>query len=241
MNRYSVIEKKNSREIVLLRGSGCKWKKCTYCDYHLDFCKDEEENFLLNSEVLKNVKGFYKKLEVINSGSFTELDKKTLDLIEKICLKKGIETLYFESHYIYKKKSMEVKKYYMEKGITLKIKTGVETFDEEYRERYLHKGFGFVGVKEISEFADEICLLFGIKGQTEESMRKDIETGLENFERVCINIMNKNSTPVLPNRNVIKTFSEKIAPAYENNDRVDILMDNLEFGIGAKVQEVFLK
>ncbi len=241
MNRYSVIEKKNPREIVLLRGNGCIWKRCSYCDYHLDFCRDEEENFRLNSEVLGNVTGVYKKLEVINSGSFTELDKKTLDLIEQICIEKGIETLYFESHYIYKEKSMAAKKYFLERGITLKIKTGVETFDEEFRERYLHKGFGYVGVEEISEFADEICLLFGIKGQTEASMKKDIETGLENFERVCINIMNKNSTPVVPDRKVIKKFTEKIAPYYENNNRVDILMDNLEFGIGTKVQEVFLK
>lgn len=241
MNRYSIIEKKNPREIVLLRGSGCKWKKCTYCDYHLDFCKDEEENFRLNSEVLRKVTGVYQKLEVINSGSFTELDKKTLDLIEKICLDKNIKTLYFESHYIYKKKSQDAKKFFSERGITLKIKTGVETFDKEYREKFLHKGFGFAGVEEISEFADEICLLFGIKGQTEESMKKDIEIGLENFERVCINIMNKNSTPVVPDRKVIKKFTEKIAPYYENNNRVDILMDNLEFGIGTKVQEVFLK
>ncbi len=240
MNRYSVIEKKNPREIVLLRGRGCRWKRCTYCDYHLDFCRDEEENFRLNSEVLKNVTGAYKRLEVVNSGSFTELDDKTLALIEKICMEKGIKTLHFESHYIYKNKSIAAKKYFLEKGITLKIKTGVETFDEEYRERYLHKGFGFVGVEEISEFADEICLLFGINGQTEESMKKDIEIGLSNFERVCINIMNKNSTPILPNRRVIKTFVNNIAPIYENNERIDILMDNLGFGIGTKVQEVFL-
>ncbi len=241
MNRYSIIENKNPREIVLLRGSGCKWKKCIYCDYHLDFCKDEEENFRLNSEVLQNVTGVYKKLEVINSGSFAELDKKTLDLTEKICLEKGIKTLYFESHYIYKNKSIQAKKYFAEKGITLKIKTGVETFDKEYREHYLNKGFGFAEVKEIAEFADEICLLFGINGQTEESMQRDIETGLENFERVCINIMNKNSTAVEPDTNVIKIFTDKIAPIYRDNDRVDILMDNLEFGIGTKVQEVFLK
>lgn len=241
MNRYSTIEKKNPREIVLLRGSGCKWKKCIYCDYHLDLCKDEEENFRLNSEVLQNVRGTYKRLEVINSGSFTELDKKTYDFIEDICLDRGIKTLYFESHYMYKDKSIAAKKYFFEKGITLKIKTGVETFDEEYRERYLHKGFGFVGVDKISEFADEICLLFGLKGQTEESMKRDIETGLANFERICINIMNKNSTPVLPDKKVINTFKDKILPIYQNSDRVDILMDNLEFGIGTKIQEVFLK
>lgn len=37
MERYSVITNKNPREIVLLRGSGCKWRRCAFCDYHLDF------------------------------------------------------------------------------------------------------------------------------------------------------------------------------------------------------------
>ena len=38
--RYSVITEKNPREIVMLRGSGCKWRRCRFCDYHLDFSKD---------------------------------------------------------------------------------------------------------------------------------------------------------------------------------------------------------
>ena len=38
--RYSVIEDKNPREIVMLVGDGCKWRKCRFCDYHLDSSKD---------------------------------------------------------------------------------------------------------------------------------------------------------------------------------------------------------
>ena len=48
--RYSVINDKNPREIVLLRGSGCKWKRCAFCDYHTDFSEDENANFELNSK-----------------------------------------------------------------------------------------------------------------------------------------------------------------------------------------------
>ena len=36
MERYSVITEKNPREIVLLRGAGCAWRRCRFCDYHLD-------------------------------------------------------------------------------------------------------------------------------------------------------------------------------------------------------------
>lgn len=48
--RYSVITEKNPREIVLLRGNGCKWKRCRFCDYHMDFSKNEQDNAILNSK-----------------------------------------------------------------------------------------------------------------------------------------------------------------------------------------------
>lgn len=63
--RYSEIKWKNPREIVLLRGSGCKRKRCRFCDYHQDFSLDEASNFELNREVLSRVTGKYKSLEVI--------------------------------------------------------------------------------------------------------------------------------------------------------------------------------
>ena len=79
--RYDVITIKNPREIVMLRGSGCKWRRCTFCDYHLDFSRDEDANFQLNSSVLSQVTGLYHDLEVINSGSFNELDPQTIDAV----------------------------------------------------------------------------------------------------------------------------------------------------------------
>ena len=33
--RYSKITEKNPREIVMLVGNGCKWRKCRFCNYHL--------------------------------------------------------------------------------------------------------------------------------------------------------------------------------------------------------------
>ena len=100
--RYSVIEDKNPREIVMLVGDGCKWRKCRFCDYHLDSSKDIEANFQLNKQVLSNVTGKFGELEVINSGSFVDLDKKTIELIKQICLKKGIKEIHFECHYMHK-------------------------------------------------------------------------------------------------------------------------------------------
>ena len=84
---------------------------------------------------------------------------------------------------------------------------------------------------------DEVCLLQGLEGQAEESMKQDIELGLEYFERVCVNIMVENSTKIKPDETVIKTFVDKVYPLYKNNDRVDILLVNTEFGVGGTKSE----
>ena len=44
MLRYGLINEKEPREIVLLRGRGCFYKKCAFCDYHLDASPDDEAN-----------------------------------------------------------------------------------------------------------------------------------------------------------------------------------------------------
>ena len=79
MDRYSIIHEKNPREIVLLRGRGCRWRRCRFCDYHMDFSKDENANLTLNRSVLSNVTGIYGTLEAINSGSFYDLDDGSIE------------------------------------------------------------------------------------------------------------------------------------------------------------------
>ncbi|WP_332842665.1 hypothetical protein [Paraclostridium sp. AKS81] len=88
MDRYSEINNKNKREIVLLKGFPCKWGKCSFCDYTLDNDNDEDDMNRLNFEVLENITGKYKVLEVINSGSCFELPKNTLDRIKSIIIEK---------------------------------------------------------------------------------------------------------------------------------------------------------
>ena len=85
--RYSKILEKNPREIVLLRGNGCKWRRCSFCDYHTDFSLDEQANFQLNSKVLAQVTGEFGRLEVINSGSFCDLDDATMNLLLDLCVR----------------------------------------------------------------------------------------------------------------------------------------------------------
>lgn len=231
MERYSVILEKNPREIVLLRGSGCVYKRCTFCDYHLDACADENENFALNSSVLSRVTGKFGNIEIINSGSVFELDKKTIDLIKKICREKAIKTIHFESHYLFKDKISALRREFAD--FDLKMKLGLETFDFDFREKTLKKGICEREPEIIAENFEEANFLFGLTGQTESSMRRDIELGLKHFERICVNVMCENSTAVKPDSEVIEIFKRKIYPSVKDDTRVDILIENTDFGVGA--------
>lgn len=231
MDRYSIVAKKRPREIALLRGSGCVYKRCTFCDYHLDRCADEAENFALNSSVLSQVTGRFSDLEVINSGSVFELDDATLALIKNLCAEKGISTLHFESHWLYRKRIPALREEFS--PIALKMKLGLETFDYDLRERVLHKGIAEEDPARIAEGFDEANLLVGITGQTRESLAHDFDLGLECFERICVNVMCPNTTLVQPDEQVIGLFMREFYPALEANPRVDVLVNNTDFGVGA--------
>ena len=81
MERYSIIRDKMPREFVLLQGTGCRWRRWEFCDYHSDVSDDP---FEVNRAVLEQVTGEYGVLDVINSGSAMELDEATIDYIKKI-------------------------------------------------------------------------------------------------------------------------------------------------------------
>ncbi len=232
LTRYSVITGKNPREIVLLRGRGCAWRRCKFCDYHLDASKDEAANLALNRAALAQVTGLYRRLEAINSGSFAELDESTVRLIGQVCREKDICDLHIESHWLFRKTLPALRERFAANGVALHVKLGVETFDADYRERVLDKGIDETDPARIAENFDDCCLLFGLAGQTAEGMACDIETGLRYFDRVCVNLMTPNTTPVRPDAGVREAFVRAVYPRYRDDPRVDILLNNTDFGVG---------
>ncbi|MCI9438293.1 MAG: radical SAM protein [Lachnospiraceae bacterium] len=230
MERYSKILSKRKREILLLRGKGCVYKKCPFCDYHLDSCPDENANYTLNQEVLRQVTGEFGDLEVINSGSVFELDSLTLDLIRTVCREKQISTIHFESHYLYRAQIPALRQYFQE--FDLKMKLGLETFDGDFREHILRKGIPDREPEVISREFDEANFLFGLRGQTVLTMERDITLGLTYFERICINLMCENTSAMQPDQTVISDFLEKLYPKYYEDGRIDILIKNTDFGVG---------
>ena len=228
MDRYNEIKNKNQREIVLLKGFPCIWGKCSFCDYTLDNDVNEEEMNKLNFEVLENVTGKYKVLEVIHSGSCFELPKKTLDKIKEVIKKQGIQKLFLESHWCYRNRLDEMREFF---GIEIIFKIGVESFDYNFRNNFLNKNAKFKTVEELKSYFDSPCMMVGIKGQTKEMIDKDIETVLKNFKHATINVFVDNTSKIKRDNDLVRWFKEKYA-FLDNNDYIEVLYNNTDFGVG---------
>lgn len=229
-DRYSVISDKYNREIVLLKGKGCYWCKCTFCDY-FDDKGTIEECVKVNEEVLKKVTGEYKTLEVVNSGSFQELDFTTKQMIKDICVQKNIKELTFESHYKYKDTIKDIKNEFRQIGVNVFVKTGIETFDLTIRNSF-NKDIDDVTPIELSNYFDDICLLHGIVGQTNDMIEEDIKIGLKYFRRICVNIFNENTTKTKRDNQLVQEFLNTTYKKYKDFENIDILINNTDFGVG---------
>ena len=127
--RYSKVEGKFQREIVLLKSFPCAYGKCSFCNYIEDNSNNEEEINRVNLEVLKEITGEFGILEVINSGSVFEIPKKTLEKIREVVYKKDIKILYFEIFYSYLSRLNEIIDYFNEKKkVEVRFRTGIESF-----------------------------------------------------------------------------------------------------------------
>ena len=228
MDRYSEITNKNQREIVLLKGFPCVWGKCSFCDYIEDNGTQEDEMNRLNEQVLANITGKYKVLEVINSGSCFELPKATLWRIREIIKEKGIEKLFLESHWCYKNRLQEMRDFF---GIPIIFKIGVETFDYTFRNEFLNKNAKFQDYKELKQYFDSPCMMVGIKGQTKEMIERDMAIVEANFDHATINVYVNNTTAIKRDEELVTWFVEKYA-YLDKDPRLEVLYNNTDFGVG---------
>ena len=228
MDRYNKITNKNNREIVLLRAFPCIWGKCSFCDYIDDNGRDEEELNKLNKEVLDNITGEFGVLEVINSGSCFEIPKETMNYIKKIVDEKKIKLLFFESHWCYRNMLDEIKNFF---NVPIIFKIGVETFDYDFRNNFLNKNAKFKDAKEVAEKFQSVCLMVGIKGQTKDMIRKDIEILLENFKYGTINVFVDNTTSIKRDEELVQWFRKEYS-YLDDHPTIEVLYHNTDFGVG---------
>lgn len=228
--RYSKIENKNKREIVLLKSFPCKYGKCKFCNYIEDNSTDELEIDKVNLETLQEVTGEFGALEVINSGSVFELPIKTLERIREVVHNKNIKLLYFEIYYGYKNRLDEIREFF--KGIDIRFRMGMETFDNNFRINSYGKNFKIdtLEIEELSKKLYSVCLLICVRGQTKEMIKKDIELGLKYFKSITVNIFINNGTEVERDEELVKWFVENYNQLQED-PRVELLIDNKDLGV----------
>ncbi|OON93628.1 MAG: radical SAM protein [Candidatus Epulonipiscium fishelsonii] len=228
MDRYNKITNKTKREIVLLKSFPCIWGKCTFCDYIEDNSNNLEEILTTNNNVLSNVTGEFGVLEVINSGSCFELPSQTLEKINRITKEKNIKKIFFESHWAYKDKLQEMRDSFK---IPIVFKTGVETFDNDFRNKILNKNFNFDTWKELKQYFDSPCIMVGIQGQTQEMIKNDMQIIENHFDHATINIYTNNSTNIKRDETLVKWFIQSYQHLIDN-PKYDVLINNTDFGVG---------
>ena len=230
MNRYSRILDKNPREIVLIKSRPCRWGRCFFCDYIADNSNDNDQTIVeFNRKILDEIKGDLKQLEVINSGSVFEIPEECLRDIKDIADEREIERIYFESHYSYRHRLEEIREFFPGQEIIFKM--GMETFDDGFRNDYLRKGVFYKDLDEVASYFQSICLMVGIKGQTREMIKRDMELLEEYFERGCINIFVENTTELRRDEELIAWFRENYSHL-EERENIEILWNNTDFGVG---------
>ncbi|MBO5361748.1 MAG: hypothetical protein J6A35_02220 [Paludibacteraceae bacterium] len=227
MERYSLIHSVLPREFVLLQGTGCRWKMCTFCDYHEDV---SDNPFAINREVLAQVQGVYGVLDVINSGSAMELDERTLGMIKEVVKEKNIHTLWFEAHYMYRHKLAKFAEQF--DGVEVKFRCGVESFDANLRRKWKKGISEDVTPTDMAKYFHGVCLLCCTKGDTKERILRDIALAEQYFEYASVNVFCENSTSVKRDDGLAKWFVEEVYPTLKQSKKIEILINNTDLGVG---------
>ena len=232
--RYARIENSpRPREIVLLKAFPCRWGRCTFCDYIHDNSEDENSINATNADVLQKVTGCFGALQVINSGSCFEIPQVSLELIRETIERLQIGQLYFESHWSYRIRLQEMRDFFK---VPIVFITGVETFDEHFRNRVLKKGMAFNNPAEVRQYFQSVCLMVGMQGQTREMIANDIRIALEYFDYVTINLFVDNTTAVKADSELQQWFRTEFLWLREH-PKVDILFENTDFGVGGELKQ----
>lgn len=227
MERYSLIHTKLPREFVLLQGTGCRWRRCSFCDYHTDVSVDP---FVINREVLARVQGTYGVLDVINSGSGTELDEQTLTLLEEVVRKRGIHTLWFEMHYMYRYRLADFARRFS--PVTVKFRCGVETFNGELRQHW-NKGIApDVTPQDIARYFQGVCLLCCTEGESKDRILTDIATARQYFEYFSVNLFCNNTTALKRDEALAAWFEQEVYPHLKEEEGIEVLLNNVDLGVG---------
>lgn len=227
--RYSKYRGKMPREVLLLKGFPCIWSRCTFCDYIDDNTSDEHLIERVAAESLAKVTGEFGRLMVINSGSIQELPLSVRERIRELIAEKGIREFWTESYWAYRKDYEAARAFF---GVETHLFLGVETFDDGLRNGILNKSMHWKSPDEVSAATDSICLLVGIRGQTKDIIRRDIELATTKFKYCMVNLFTQNRvSDGLIDEEIKEWFREEFA-WLDGEPGINVLWSNTDFGVG---------
>jgi hypothetical protein len=217
------------REVVLLKGLPCIWGRCSFCDYIDDNTPDEAWIQRVADENLARVTGEFGRLQVINSGSIQELPLRVRQQIRDVMKARNITEFWTESYWAYRK-DFERSRAFFE--VETHLFLGVETFDDRLRNEVLNKSMHWSGPDEVAAATDAICLMVGFKGQTPQTVRRDIDLLREKFKYGIINLFAENRLSAgLMDEDLKAWFREEYA-WLADEPNIDVLWKNTDFGVG---------
>lgn len=227
MQRYSLIKEKFPREFLLLQGTGCRWAKCTFCDYYDDASGSPFET---NRKVLEQVTGEYGVIDIINSGSAMELDDETIGMIKEVVVAKGVHTIWFEAHYMYRNRLADFARQFA--PATVKFRCGVESFDPVLRSDWKKGIPASVTAVDVAEDFNGVCLLCCTVGDSKERIKNDIATAKRYFEYFSVNLFCNNTTAVRRDEELAAWFIEELYPNIKDDAQIEVLVENSDLGVG---------
>lgn len=227
MQRYSLITEKFPREFLLLQGTGCRWKKCTFCDYYDDASNSPFET---NRKVLEQVTGECGVIDIINSGSAMELDTETVNMIKEVVVAKGIKTIWFEAHYMYRNRLEKFAAQFA--PATVKFRCGVESFDSTLRSSWAKGIPANVTAADVAKHFKGVCLLCCTEGDTKERIMSDIATAKKYFEYFSVNLFCNNTTAVKRDEELAAWFVKELYPILKDDEQIEVLVENSDLGVG---------
>lgn len=227
--RYARYTGNLPREVVLLKGLPCIWSRCTFCDYIDDNTTDEAAIARVADMELAKVTGEFGRLQIINSGSIQELPLTIRQQIRDLLAAKKINEFWTESYWAYRKDYDATRDFF---GVPTYLFLGVETFDDDLRNRVLNKAMHWKSVDEVAAATDSICLMVGIRGQTQEIIRRDIDLLLTKFKYGFINMFSENRLSAGLMDEGIKDWFRTEFAWLEKEPNLTVLWENTGLGVG---------
>lgn len=227
--RYARYTGAMPREVVLLKGLPCIWGRCSFCDYVDDNTRDEALIHRVAEENLAKVTGEFGRLQVINSGSIQELPRGVQERIRERLVDREIGQFFTESYWAYRGVFEETRAFF---GRQTHLFLGVETFDDALRNGVLNKAMDWSGPDEVAALTDSICLMVGFRGQTRDSIRRDVDLLRSRFTYGFVNLFTENRlSSGLLDEEIKAWFREEFA-WLEREPNINVFWRNTDLGVG---------